>query len=83
MDIASLKTLNAERRARRAAILLTDLGDGSSRIVHEHDEVAGELGEAVARGFRTGNSGAARGLLRFHFASNSDLDYSKDCSEAG
>ncbi|WP_457937772.1 XdhC family protein [Mesorhizobium sp. 10J20-29] len=67
MDIASLKTLNAERRARRAAILLTDLGDGSSRIVHEHDEVAGELGEAVARAFRTGNSGAAEAGGRSYF----------------
>ncbi len=58
MDTSALKTLNAERRARRAAILVTDLGDGSDRIVREGDAVAGELGEALAKAFRTGNSGS-------------------------
>jgi len=58
MDAAILKTLNAERRARRAAILLTDLGDGTSRILREGDTVAGELAEATAKAFRTGLSGS-------------------------
>ena len=35
MELAKLTQLNEERRARRAVILLTDLGDGSSRIVDE------------------------------------------------
>lgn len=48
--------LNAERRARRAAILVTDLGDGRDRVVREGDAVAGLLGEAVAKAFRTGKS---------------------------
>lgn len=57
MDPANLVALNAERRARRAAILLTDLGDGRDRVIREGDSVAGELGEAVRKAFRTGNSG--------------------------
>ena len=58
MDPTVLNTLNAERRARRAAILVTDLGDGSSRIVRESDTVAGGLGEATRQAFRTGRSQA-------------------------
>ncbi|RUW96852.1 XdhC family protein, partial [Mesorhizobium sp. M8A.F.Ca.ET.023.01.1.1] len=52
MDPYALKTLNAERRARRAAILVTDLGDGRDRIVREGDNVAGDLGVAIAKAFR-------------------------------
>ena len=58
MDPAHLKTLNAERRARRAAILVTDLADGSGRVVKEGEGGGGALGEAVAKAFRTGASGA-------------------------
>ncbi len=58
MDAASLKTLNAERRARRAVILLTDLATGSSRVIREGDQVDGTLGEAVRKAFRTGRSGS-------------------------
>ena len=58
MDPTVLNTLNAERRARRAAILVTDLGDGSSRIVRESDTVAGGLGEATRQAFRAGRSQA-------------------------
>ena len=58
MDPTVLNTLNAERRARRAAILVTDLGDGSSRIVRESDTVAGGLDEAARQAFRTGRSQA-------------------------
>ncbi|AZO12723.1 MULTISPECIES: XdhC family protein [unclassified Mesorhizobium] len=56
MDPYVLKTLNEERRARRAAVLVTDLGDGRDRVVREGDHVAGDLGAAVATAFRTGNS---------------------------
>ena len=58
MDPNALRKLNAERRARRAAILVTDIGDGSDRVVRESDTVAGELGEAIAAAFRSGKSGA-------------------------
>ena len=59
MDPNLLKKLNAERRARRAAILVTDLGDGRDRLVREGDRVEGALGEAVAKAFRSGRSGTA------------------------
>jgi xanthine dehydrogenase accessory factor len=58
MDIVSLQRLNEERRARRAAILVTDLAGGSDRIVLESDSVGGALGDAVRKAFRSGNSGA-------------------------
>lgn len=57
MDAARLKLLNEERRGRRAVMLITDLGDGSDRIVREGEPVSGEIGEAVARAFRSGKSG--------------------------
>ncbi|WP_265519568.1 XdhC family protein [Nitratireductor luteus] len=57
MDPYSLKKLNALRKERRAAILLTDLGDGRDRVIAEGDAVAGALGEAVAKAFRSGKSG--------------------------
>jgi xanthine dehydrogenase accessory factor len=58
MDIAALKALNEERRARRAAVLVTNLEDGSSALVRENDAAGGELGAALAKAFRTGVSGA-------------------------
>lgn len=67
MDPFVLKTLNEERRARRAAIVVTDLGDGRDRVVHEGDTVAGELGDAIAKAFRTGNSGAVEAEGRKFF----------------
>jgi xanthine dehydrogenase accessory factor len=60
MDTLSLKALNAERRARRAAILATNLESNSDRVIREGDEVAGELGEAVRKAFRTGISGTVQ-----------------------
>jgi xanthine dehydrogenase accessory factor len=57
MDRKSLSKLNEERRARRAAILVTDLGDGSDRVFLEGDRIPGELGDALAAAFRSGKSG--------------------------
>ena len=57
MDTSALKALNEERRARRAAVLVTDLEEGGSRLVRENDEVAGELGAALEKAFRSGKSG--------------------------
>ena len=57
MDPRLLTELNAERAPRRAALLVTDLADGGGRLVREHDEVAGVLGEALAAAFRSGKSG--------------------------
>ena len=58
MDAAALRLLNEERRARRAAILVTDLADGSARVVREGEAVDPTLAAAVARAFRSGSSGA-------------------------
>jgi xanthine dehydrogenase accessory factor len=57
MDPKLLRELNAERAARRAAILVTDLSGGSDRLVREGDEVGGALGEALGAAFRSGKSG--------------------------
>lgn len=67
MDPYVLKTLNAARRARRAAVLVTDLGDGRDRVVREGDTVAGELGAAIERAFRTGLSGSVEAGGRTFF----------------
>lgn len=69
MDAQSLKTINAERRARRAAVLLTDLETGSDRVVREADAAGleGEIGEAVRKAFRTGVSIAVNADGRAHF----------------
>jgi len=56
MNPETLRSLNADRRARRAAVLVTDLGDGSSRIVHEGGTAGGELADALRQAFRTGRS---------------------------
>jgi xanthine dehydrogenase accessory factor len=58
MDLHLLEALNAERRARRAAIRVTDLSTGAERLVREaelspDDPLAGEL----AQRFRTAKSG--------------------------
>jgi len=57
MEPRLLAELNAERRSRRAAVLVTDLGDGGTRLVREDETVVGPLGEAIRKAFRTGNSG--------------------------
>ena len=56
MKLDILALLNEERRARRAAVVVTDLGDGTSRLILQKDEAAGELGEAAAQAMRTGKS---------------------------
>lgn len=60
MDALSIRAVNRERRARRAVILLTELASDTDRIIREGDRVDGELGEAVAKAFRTGISTAVR-----------------------
>jgi xanthine dehydrogenase accessory factor len=56
MDPLNLKKLNAEKHARRAALLLTNLAEGRDRFIRESDVVDGELGFAVAKAFRSGKS---------------------------
>jgi len=58
MDVVALKAINDERRARRAALLITDLDNGTTRLVREDAEIGGEVGDAIRRALRTGNSAA-------------------------
>jgi xanthine dehydrogenase accessory factor len=58
MDPLSLKAVMRERRARRAAILLTELSSDTDRVVREGDSVPGALGEAIEKAFRLGSSTA-------------------------
>ena len=57
MDPQLLKSLNAARRNRQAAVLVTDLDDGSNRLVMRGEAVEGDLEAAIAKAFRTGKSG--------------------------
>jgi xanthine dehydrogenase accessory factor len=57
MDAQLLRQLNQARRDRKAALMLTDLADGRNRLVMQGEPLTGELGEAVAKAFRTGKSG--------------------------
>lgn len=56
MDPLNLKKLNAAKANRQAVILLTDFKDGRDRIIMQGDDVAGDIGDAIARAFRTGKS---------------------------
>ncbi len=67
MDPAHLERLNDARRARRAVMLVTDLGDGSDRVIDENDPVAGALGEAVGKAFQSGKSGIVEADGRSYF----------------
>lgn len=62
-----LTRLNALRRARQAAILMTDLSGGPDRLVVEGEAIEGAFGDAVASAFRSGKSSTAdiegRGLF--------------------
>lgn len=56
MDPHLLRQLNAARRVRQAAIMLTDLGDGRNRLVMKGDPVAGDLGAAIGKAFLSARS---------------------------
>jgi xanthine dehydrogenase accessory factor len=52
-----LSKLNAERAARRAAILVTDIADGAQRLVREDQVAADPLGAVLAKHLASGKSG--------------------------
>ncbi|GJE59566.1 XdhC family protein [Methylobacterium trifolii] len=52
-----LQALNVERAARRAAILVTDVADGTQRLVREGEIAADSLAEPLARHLAAGRSG--------------------------
>lgn len=56
MDLAILATLNAERAARRATVLVTDVASGAQRLVRAADIAADPLAEALDRQLRMAKS---------------------------
>jgi len=54
-----LKTLNAERAARRAAIVITDVATGAERLVKAADVERDPLKDVLKERLRTGKSGMA------------------------
>lgn len=57
MQLADLEKLNTARRARRAAMLVTDLGTGESLVEVEGENARPDLREAIDKAYRTGKSG--------------------------
>lgn len=57
MELDTLAILNAERAARRAAILVTDLDGGAQRVVHEAEISSDPLAEHLAKALAAGRSG--------------------------
>lgn len=57
MDLATLKALNTERAARRAAVLVTDIASGVQRLVREGDLQSDPLHNELADALRMGKSG--------------------------
>jgi xanthine dehydrogenase accessory factor len=57
MHLDLLSALNAERDARRAAVLVTDIGSGEQRLVREAEAEADPLADLILERLRLGKSG--------------------------
>lgn len=57
MDLATLEQLNAARRARRLAVVMTELDTGGTRLILEGDRFESDLGAELGQALRTGRSG--------------------------
>ena len=57
MHLSLLSALNAERAARRAAILVTDIGSGEQRLVREAETGGDPLAPILEERLRSGKSG--------------------------
>jgi xanthine dehydrogenase accessory factor len=57
MRLDILRSLNAERAARRAAIVVTDVASGEQRFVRKQDVAADPLRETLEAALRSGKSG--------------------------
>ncbi|HET7849225.1 MAG TPA: XdhC family protein [Pseudolabrys sp.] len=57
MDFKSLHTLNEERAARRAVIVVTDIASGAQRLVKAADIAKDPLKDALDKRLRMGKSG--------------------------
>ena len=69
MRLDLLSELNAERAARRAAVLVTDLASGEQRLVREAEVDGDPLAEALADRLRLGKSGVVESEGRQAFLS--------------
>jgi xanthine dehydrogenase accessory factor len=58
VKLSILQTLNAERAARRAAVLVTDLASGEQRLIKAADVGPDPLKDLLAKHMRSGKSGA-------------------------
>ncbi|MBN9470306.1 MAG: XdhC family protein [Bosea sp.] len=58
MELSLLSALNAERAARRAAVLVTDIGTAAQRVVKAAELQQDPLAELIDRQLRTGKSGS-------------------------
>jgi len=56
MDLKTLEALNAERTARRGAVVVTDLASGASELVREQDVEQHPLAEHVLRALSSNKS---------------------------
>lgn len=59
MKLDLLRTLNEERAARRAVIVVTDVASGEQRLVKAADVAGDPLRDLLAERLRTGKSGVA------------------------
>jgi len=59
MKLEILSALNAERAARRAAVVVTDVENGAQRLVKAADVAADPLEEVLEERLRSGKSGVA------------------------
>lgn len=60
MDVALLAALNAERAARRAAVVVTDIASGAQRLVREADAPCDPLAAEIEAALRSGRSAMLR-----------------------
>ena len=67
MRLDLLSALNAERAARRAAVLVTEIETGEQRLVRETDVTGDALAELIADRLRLGKSGLVESQGRQYF----------------
>jgi xanthine dehydrogenase accessory factor len=57
MDVSTLTALNAAKRDRRGAVLVSDLAAGTSRLLTEDQVPTGDLGQEIEARLLSGKSG--------------------------
>ena len=67
MKLADLSALNAERAARRACALVTDVASGAQRLVRAQDVAADPIGDLVVERLRAGKSAMVQHEGRDYF----------------